>query len=117
MTAAAQALAVAQLLGRYRFRINTERALQDDIEEALQKEGVTFAREHQLPGAGIVDFMVGRVALEVKIGGSKRDIHRQCVRYCAHADVAALVLATSVAMGLPDIEKPTVVMSLGRAWL
>lgn len=117
MSAAAQALAVAQLLGRYRFRINTERALQDDIEEALKNEGVSYTREHQLPGAGIVDFMVGRVALEMKVDGSKRDIHRQCKRYCAHADVDALVLATAVAMGLPDIEKPTIVMSLGRAWL
>lgn len=108
---------LANFLNGHRFRLTTERALQDDIETAFQTAELAYRREHRLPGAGIVDFMVGRVAIEAKVAGAKRDIHRQCARYADHADVDALILATTVTMPLPSLSVPALVVNLGRAWL
>lgn len=59
------------------------------------------------------------IAVEVKINGSRRDIYRQCERYCVHPEVVGLVLATVRAGALPATiaGKPALVVSLGRAWL
>jgi hypothetical protein len=56
------------------------------------------------------------VAIEVKIGGSRRAIYRQLERYCLHERVGGIILATNVAMTLPvDINhKPTAIAHLGR---
>ena len=83
------------------------------------KENIEHEREVRLAPGDIVDFMIGGVAIEVKIGGRKRSIYDQCERYCEHERVEALVLATSVAMGFPpEIKgKPCYVASLGRGWL
>ena len=115
--AAQHAAAIIEHLRAYRFRLNTERVLQDEMEEALRAGSFPVSREHRLPGAGIIDIMVGRVGIEAKIDGSKREIFRQCSRYCDHDDVGALILATNVALGLPRMAKPAFVLNLGRAWL
>lgn len=108
---------LAEFLGRHRFRLNAERALQDDIQAVFDRAGIAHRREYRLLGAGIVDFMVGTVAIEVKIDGAKRDIHRQCARYADHPEVEGLILATTVPMPLPNLSVPAQVLNLGRAWL
>lgn len=102
-----------------RFPINTEGELQHAIAAEFDRVGIGFEREVRLSGADIVDFMVGAVAIEVKIGGGKLQIFRQCERYCAHQRVAALVLAASRSIELPEAiaGKPVRVASLGRGWL
>lgn len=103
-----------------RFTLSDEKVLQSEIAAELEKSGAPFEREVRLAPGDIVDFMLhGGTAVEVKIKGSKRAIYGQCARYCAHADVKALVLVTAVAMGFPpEIDgKPCYVASLGRAWL
>ncbi|MGF3022708.1 hypothetical protein ACQVP2_07750 [Methylobacterium aquaticum] len=109
--------ALMTLLASRRLPLNTERALQDAIAGLLTEARVPFERECRLGEAGIVDFRVEGTAIEIKIGGSRRAIHRQCARYCDHPDVAALILATTVSMNLPGMAKPVFVFSLGRAWL
>jgi hypothetical protein len=63
--------------------------------------------------------MVGGVGMEVKIKGSKREMYRQCERYCLHERVSALILATNVATGMPATinGKPVFVALLSRGWL
>ncbi len=102
-----------------RFPLTDEKILQARIAECLGKENIEHEREVRLAPGDIVDFMIGGVAIEVKIGGRKRSIYDQCERYCEHERVEALVLATSVAMGFPpEIKgKPCYVASLGRGWL
>ncbi|CAO4178946.1 hypothetical protein [Methylorubrum populi] len=107
-----------RLLSGKRMRCSTERALQDDIETVLAAAGAAFEREHYLGAAtGRIDFMVGNTGLEIKVKGGARDIHRQCVRYCEHPSVDALVLATTRPMRLPILFKPVFILDLSRAWL
>ncbi|EJN14727.1 hypothetical protein PMI42_01700 [Bradyrhizobium sp. YR681] len=120
---------IVDIFGRYRLPLSDEKDLQAKIAEMLELEQVPFVREVRLDDSDIVDFMVGEGALlqplapccaiEVKIGGSRRAIYRQVERYCAHPQVAEIVLATNVPMNLPDEVggKPTAVANLGRAWL
>ena len=122
---------IVDLFARYRLPLSDEKALQASMAEVLTAHRVPFVREVRLDddGKDIVDFMAGRgadlqpltpcCAIEVKIGGSRRAIYRQIERYCAHPQVAEIVLATSVVMNLPrEIEgKPTAIIHLGRSWL
>lgn len=111
--------AIQRVLSLARFPLNSEKDLQAAIEMHLAYSGVDFSREHNLGGGDIVDFMIGGVAVEVKIKGSRRAIFRQCERYASHESVEAILLVTNVAMGFPaELRgKPTAVLNLGRAWL
>jgi len=109
--------AIVTVLRGHRFSLTNEKTTQAEIAAVLVAAGFPAEREVRLGEAGIVDLKVGRIAIEVKLAGSKRTIHRQVVRYCDHPDVDALILATSVSVTLPGIAKPTYVLSLGKAWL
>jgi hypothetical protein len=122
---------IVDLFARYRFPLSDEKALQAAMAEVLASYRVPHVREVRLDDEGkdIVDFMAGEgadlqplapcCAIEVKIGGSRRAIFRQVERYCAHPQVAEIVLATSVVMNLPRevLGKPTAIIHLGRSWL
>ena len=73
----------------------------------------------RLSDADIVDFMVGSIAVEVKIKGAKAEIYRQLERYAAHDNVTAILLVSSRSMHLPALinGKPTLVASLSRGWM
>ncbi len=111
--------AILAALSGVRLPLHDEKALQAEMAMHFAALGIPAEREVALGGGDIVDFMVGGIAIEVKIKGGRRDILRQCQRYAAHAQVDALVLATNVAMGFPPElnGKPTAVLNLGRAWL
>ncbi|KAB7783461.1 hypothetical protein [Methylorubrum populi] len=110
--------ALVRLLSGKRMRCSTEQALQDDIEIVLAAAGASYTREHYLGAAtGRIDFMVGNTGLEIKVKGGARNIHRQCVRYCDHPSIDALVLATTRAVSLPHLSKPVFILDLSRAWL
>lgn len=111
---------VVAVLSARRFRLSSERPLQDDIAAAFTACGIAFEREFRLSAEDRPDFLVaGVVAVEVKIKGGRVKIYRQCERYCAHVAVTGLVLATNVAMALPPLicGKPAAVVTFGRAWL
>lgn len=83
------------LLVQYRFRFVTEKDLQDGIEAALKAENIGYTREHSLNVTDRPDFMVGGIAIEVKIKGSLADLLRQASRYAQCEDVnAVLVVGT-----------------------
>jgi hypothetical protein len=109
--------AVAEALRRLRLPLTSEKALQLAIAEGLADAGFMFVREHRLSSGSIVDLFCDGVGIEVKIGGGKRDVFRQVKRYAAFDEIRALILATNLAMGLPPLGKPVVVVDLGRAWL
>lgn len=110
---------VVELLSRLRLPLADEKALQERIAEAFTLAGFVFEREVRLSPGDIIDFMVGDCGVEVKIKGRRREIFKQCVRYCSHERVHALVLATNIPMGLPESinGKPVAICDLGRAWL
>lgn len=95
--------------------VYTERDLQDRVSAALTKAGIDHQREARLEDCGRPDFMVGRLAIEVKIKGSRMDLIRQVQRYLSHDDVdGALVVTTKLAHHLPDslYDKPVRVLYL-----
>ena len=110
---------IVHLLTSHRLPLSDEKQLQAAIAAVFETAGLPFQREVRLNEGDIVDFMVGRTAVEVKIKGNRRDIFRQLERYCDGASVGDIVLATNVPMGLPpEIRgKPASIALLGRGWL
>jgi hypothetical protein len=108
------------LMRRVPFVLKDEKSVQAAIAVVLDSHGIDYKREVKLSDGNVVDFMLpGGIAVEIKIKGQKREIFRQCRRYCEHAQVKAIVLMTATVMGLPpEIEgKPAYYVSMGRGWL
>lgn len=107
------------LLSRYKFSVNNEKATQVEIQSILNEKKIVHAREYFLDEDSIPDFMVDNIAIEVKIGGNKRDIYRQILRYSQHEDVGAVLLVTNRAIGKAPLydNKPLKILNLGRAHL
>lgn len=110
---------IMRILGRTPFPLHSEKDVQQSVEQAFAAAGVECRREVRLNATDVIDFLVDRVGIEVKIKGGKRAILRQVERYAESDQVDTLVLLTAVAMGMPaSIKgKPVHVVSLGRAWL
>jgi len=110
---------VVHLLTTNRLPLSDEKVLQRSIADVLEAAALDFEREVRLGDGDIVDFMLGGLAIEVKIKGARRAIYRQLERYCRHEAVTSIILATNVPMALPvEINgKPTAIAQLGRGWL
>lgn len=110
---------IVGVLSAGRFSLAREKETQAEIAARFDGAGLAYEREVDIGKRDIIDFLLGTVGLEVKIGGSKRAIHAQCARYCKTGKLSALILGTSVATGFPrEIEGiPVYVVSFGRAWL
>lgn len=109
---------VAEFLYQRRFRISSEKILQDDVEKAFVRADIPYEREKSLSPGDRVDFLVdGRIALELKIKGRAARHMAQIERYAKHACVDSIVLLTNVPVGhVPTMheKKPCFVVSLGR---
>jgi hypothetical protein len=108
-----------EILGAHRFPLNSEKQCQAAMEDVLTEKGITFEREVQLGPKDVPDFKIGTTVIEVKIGGSKSAIFRQCRRYCEYDGVQDLILASNVAIGLPATvnDRGLWLLPLGRGWL
>lgn len=97
-----------------------EKVTQGEVYEFLLSLGVPFEPEHELMKGSIIDFLIAQWwGIEVKIKGSKRQIYRQCERYCSCPDLQGLILLSSVSIGFPkEINgKPCYVINMSKAWL
>lgn len=113
---------ICRVIAAGRYDLSNEAAVQAGIDQllvdAFGREAVR--REHRLSPFDRPDFMIGGVAVEVKVRGARPAlIWKQLKRYAAYEAVSAVVLVTNRAMGLPaSIDgKPAWYVSLGRAWL
>lgn len=86
---------LVRLLESSSLRTSTEAQFQDSTEQALKAADVEFVREHSLSRKDRPDFMVGSIALELKISGSFSEVLLQVQRYSQHDDVSEIVLLTS----------------------
>jgi hypothetical protein len=94
-TPSLSATEIRDLLLHHRLQAGTEALLQAGIEEVLQNAQVPFLREHRLSPQDRPDFMVGGVAIEVKIDQGWRAVLRQLSRYAAHPEVKEILLVTA----------------------
>ena len=107
------------LLSSIRAPLHDEKATQIFIANSLDAAGMSYEREVSLAAGGRVDFMVGAIAVEVKIKGNRSQIIRQLQRYAAHNSVSEIILLTARSIILPPLicGKPTITVSLSRAWI
>lgn len=85
------------LLERSVRGVGTEDAVQQAIADVLrgQRPAIAFAREVRLDKANRIDFMVGAIGIEVKVGGGISAVIRQLHRYAEFATVSELVLVSA----------------------
>lgn len=116
-----QASRIVELIHNSRLDLSDEKRTQADLAAMLTFHGFSFEREKRLAHRDIPDFLLpSGLVIELKLGGAgKMDVWRQLRRYAIHQEVAGLLLATNLSMGLPaDIDgKPAWYASLGRGWL
>lgn len=111
---------VVELLRAAKIDLSNETRAQADVEQVFTRAGIVFQREVRLSDSDIVDFMIGGIAVELKLRGArKKSVYRQLCRYARHSSVDSLLLASNMSMGLPpQIEgKDAYFVKLGEAWL
>lgn len=86
------AVDICRLLASQRFRLRDELALQNGIAEVFTRKGVPFKREVHLDRANRPDFIVGRLAIEVKVDGSAAQVLRQGHRYLEFPEIDELLI-------------------------
>jgi hypothetical protein len=86
------------LLSHNCFNFTNEIELQDGIEGLLSLSEVDYKREVRLSKKDIPDFVLnfpeGKLAIEVKIGGTKNALLRQISRYLLHEINGIFVVGT-----------------------
>lgn len=110
---------ITKILLNKKFSLHSEKVLQQELNKELSGWAVGLQREYRLDGKNIIDFFVDGVGIEVKINGNRKDIFKQCKRYCDFFEVKSLILVTNRAIGFPSEinNKPCNVINLGIGWL
>jgi len=107
-------------LSSYKYRFDSEVVLQDALQAALETLGYSYQREVKLDAKSRIDFLVGALGLEVKVGGGLAPMLRQIHRYLASPGVEGLLLVTTKSShkGLVSVlqGKPVRVLHVG-GWL
>jgi predicted dehydrogenase len=86
------------LLGRLRLappRSANEAELQRLVAAHLRALFPEARAEVTLPGAGRIDFMAGRIGIELKVKGSAAEVTRQLWRYAEHPELDGILLVTT----------------------
>lgn len=105
-----------------RFNLHNEKELQVEIYTTLIVE-LPFGsviKEFILDDKNIIDFLINKeIGIEVKIKGQRRNIFKQCERYCSFDYIKKLILVTNKSIGFPQQinGKDCYVINLGKAWL
>lgn len=109
-----------RLIGSARVDLSTEGAAQRGLARIFEKEGLPYEAEVILSAADRIDFLLGRVGVEVKIGQPRRQILRQLERYAGSDRLDELLLVSSAPFpsdGFRAHGKPVFVVSLSTGWL
>lgn len=91
----ASAAHLVRLLEGAKYHTIPEEIFQREVAEVLEHHGIEFKREFRLSGKDRVDFLVGRVAIEMKIDGGLNAVRRQLQRYAQSPLVDEIILLTS----------------------
>ena len=89
------------------------------ISDCLQRHGIAFVHESRLSAGRRIDFLSGKVGIEVKKGrpDSKR-LEMQLRRYLETDALEAMIVVMQRPCRLPQsiCEKPVYILSLNRLW-
>jgi hypothetical protein len=88
-------LAAFETLKRSRVDTSNEENVHSAIAKLLSTASIPFEHEARLTSRERIDFLIGRVGVEVKIDGSRAALERQLRRYAAHPGVDELVVVSS----------------------
>lgn len=110
---------IIEFLKNVRLPVHNEKSTQEAIERIFTENNVTFEREFRLDAKNIPDFMVGDIAVEVKIKGSRKGIYDQLKRYANFDEVKYIILITNRSLGVPETinGKHLQTIKIGTAWL
>jgi hypothetical protein len=86
---------LVRLLEGAKYDITSEEIFQRGVAAVLTHHGVEFQREFRLSPNDRVDFLVGRVAIEMKTEGAINAVMRQLQRYAQYEAVSEIILLTS----------------------
>jgi hypothetical protein len=112
---------VLSILSKHRFSLYSEVVLQRELFDVFVINKIDIEKEYTFNEQSRIDFFhFGEgLGIEVKIGGGRKNIYRQCERYLKLPEVKSLILVTNKAMLLPATinDKEVRVLNLGMAWL
>ena len=89
------------------------------VAEALAAAGLDYVHEFKLGPRSRIDFLVGRVGVEIKKGRpASSDLTRQLRRYLASDALDGAIVVTQRVTALPGeiLGKPVMLVSLNRLW-
>lgn len=93
---------LAKHISSARYRWSSEADLQDGLEQLFQILMLNYEREVKLADGERIDFMVGRVGVEVKIKGTQTSVLAQLERYAPHVDELVLVTGRLQLTRMPE---------------
>lgn len=111
---------IVAICQRSQIGVSTEGEAHYWLADALRRDGLQAETEVRLTTRDRIDIMVGNVAVEVKVQGSRREIWRQLQRYADLPDIHAIVIATATPWppGVDSVgRKPLFHASLVTGWL
>lgn len=84
-----------ELLRKYSFNFSTEKEWQSSIERMLLIDCIEFQREVKIGEGSVIDFLVGRVGIEMKIKGKPIPVINQLKRYLETGSLDYIILLTT----------------------
>ena len=88
---------IAEMVAVVTFTFRDETELQEALGHILEGAGLTVEREVKLNGTDRIDFVVGRVGIEVKVGGAGLNVARQLQRYARSDRIDEILLISHAA--------------------
>jgi len=93
--------------------------LHAEVAAVLTTHDIVHSHEYRLAPRCRIDFLAGRIGIEIKKGRPvPSSLRQQLARYLASDEVAAIIVVTQRAVTLPRTisGKPVVQISLNRLW-
>ena len=93
--------------------------LHAEVSAALTRAGIVHSHEYRLAPHCRIDFLAGRIGIEIKKGRPAASARRdQLTRYLHSGELDAIVVVTQQAVALPESisGKPVRSVSLNRLW-
>ncbi len=93
--------------------------LHAEVAAALTRAGIDHHHEYRLAPRCRIDFLAGRIGIEIKKGRpAASQLRQQLTRYLASDELDAIVVVTQQAVNIPQtlVGKQSTLVSLNRLW-